>query len=123
MHRPETRMMHVDALRSSIAYINQRPLERELEYRQLSDQKILELSNQLEISDSDKFALVDGLVYRKDENRLKCVVPESIVVSLLRAHHNDMAHCGAEKAIKNLQQNYWFSSMRKKVIDNISTIA
>lgn len=35
--RPGTRMAHADALSRSVAYLSAMPLERELEYRQLSD--------------------------------------------------------------------------------------
>jgi len=41
------------------------------------------------------------------------------IMSILRAHHDDMAHCGAEKTLFGIGQNYWFPSMRKKVCDYI----
>ncbi|XP_018398075.1 PREDICTED: uncharacterized protein LOC108776064 [Cyphomyrmex costatus] len=47
-----------------------------------------------------------------------------MVPSLLRAYHDDLAHCGAEKTLQGLSATYWFSSMRKKVklyIDNCLT--
>jgi len=34
IHRPGEKMRHVDALSRSVAYINELPLERELELRQ-----------------------------------------------------------------------------------------
>lgn len=40
VHRPGTRMSHVDALSRSVAYVNEFSLERELEFRQLSDTRI-----------------------------------------------------------------------------------
>jgi len=42
-------------------------LEKELEFRQLSYLRTLEISKELEFKDNDKFALVNGLVYKKDE--------------------------------------------------------
>lgn len=91
-HRPGTRMAHVDALSRSVAHVDELPLERRLEYLQLADPKIQEISRELEMADNDKFALIDGLVYRKDNEQLKFVVPESMTVNILRAHHDEMGH-------------------------------
>lgn len=115
VHRPGDRMRHVDALSRAVAYVNELPLERELEFRQLADPRIREISNDLEVNESDRFALVNGLVYRKDGESLKFVVPDTMVTSVLRAHHDDMAHCGWEKTYQGIAQNYWFPSMRKKI--------
>lgn len=116
-HRPGSRMLHVDALSRSVGYVNELPLERELEFRQLADPRIKEISNSLEYNDSDKFALVNGLVYKKDNENLKFVVPESMVINILRAHHDDMAHCALEKTLRGISQQYWFPTMRKRIAD------
>lgn len=58
-------MAHVDALSRAVAYVNKIPIEREVELRQLTDPKIIDLCNQLEYKDNDKFALVNGLIYKK----------------------------------------------------------
>lgn len=50
-HRSGTCMSHVDALNRSVAYVNEFSLEREIEYRQLSDPKITEISKELEMRD------------------------------------------------------------------------
>lgn len=42
-----------------------------------------------------------------------------MIISILRAHHDDMAHCGAEKTLSGVKQNYWFPSMRKKTYNYI----
>lgn len=99
-------MAHVDALSRSVAYVNELPLERKLEFRQLSDPRIKEISKNLEFQDNELFVLSDGLVYRRENDHLKFVVPESMVVSILRAHHDNMAHCGAEKTLSGIKQNY-----------------
>jgi len=65
IHRPGTKMQHVDALSRSVEYVHELPLERELEFRQLADPVIKQISADLEFNDSDKFKLIDGLVYRK----------------------------------------------------------
>jgi len=95
--------------------VNDHPLKRELEFRQLAGPRIQEISRNLELEDSDRFALVDGLVYRKDGDNLKFVVPDAMIHSLLRAHHDDMAHGGLEKTYQGVSKNFWFSSIRKKI--------
>jgi len=55
-------MTHIDALNRSVNYVNALPFERELEFRQLSYPRTLEISKELEFKDNDKFPLVDGLV-------------------------------------------------------------
>jgi len=63
-------MSHVDALNRSIAYVTERPLERELEFRQLTDPRIKEISEDIEFKgDNENFALVDGLLYKKIGDR------------------------------------------------------
>lgn len=84
-YRPGTKMQHVDALSREVAYVNALPLERELEFRQLADPRIIEISEQLEYGTNEKFELIDGLVYKKDEQNFKFVVPESMVASLLQS--------------------------------------
>lgn len=86
---------------------------------QFTDNRLKEIGKELEFHDSEKFELVDGLVYRKDGNNLKFAVPNTMVDSLLRVHYDEMAHCGVEKTVKGLAQNYWFPSMRKRVINYI----
>lgn len=111
-HRPGHRMAHVDALSRSIHYVNALPLERELEFRQLLDPRIKEIAGELEFNDNPKFLLINGLVYRKCEDNPKFVVPESMVVNVLRAYHDDLAHVGPEKTYKGIASNYWFPSIR-----------
>ncbi|XP_026829817.1 uncharacterized protein LOC113563025 [Ooceraea biroi] len=102
IHRSGKQMPHVDALSRQIAYIDSLPLERELEYKQF-----------------DKFQLIEGLVYKKDGDRSRFVIPESMLNSVLKTYHDDMAHCGVEKTSQGINENYWFPSMRKKVRDYV----
>jgi len=97
VHRPGDKMRHVDALSRAIAYVHEMPLERELEFRQITDPRLRQISEELEFKDSDKFSLVNGLVYKKCSVDLKFAVPESMVSNVLRAHHDDAGHCGKEK--------------------------
>jgi len=119
VHRSGDRMKHVDALSRSLCYVSELPLERELEFRQLADPKIREISHDLEFNESDKFKLVDGLVYRKDGDTLKFVMLDAMMHSLLRAHHDDVAHRNQEKTFQGISRNFWFPSMRKRVHDYV----
>ncbi|CAL1672503.1 unnamed protein product [Lasius platythorax] len=42
-----------------------------------------------------------------------------MVNNIVRIYHGKMAHCGVEKTIQGINDNYWFPSMRKRVIDHI----
>lgn len=91
-------MTHVDALSRQIGYIESIPLERELElkqFKQLQDVKIKEIARKLEYANDDKFELIDGLVYKEGADRSCFVVPDIMHNSIIRAHHDDMAHCDA----------------------------
>lgn len=115
IHRVGEKMKHVDALSRCVSYVNEHPLEKELEFRQLADPRIQKISRSLEYEDSDRFALVDGLLYRKDGDNLKFVVPDAMIHNLLRAHHDDVAHGGLKKTYQGISKNFWFSSLRKKI--------
>jgi len=56
-------MRHVDSLSRAVLYVHKMPLEKELEFRQITDPKLRQISEDLEFNDSDKFNLVNGLVY------------------------------------------------------------
>lgn len=112
-------MAHVYALSRRVYYLESFPLERELEFRQLQDPNLQEISNQLEFSDSDKFKLIEGLVYRKEADRSRFVIPNSIVNNMIRIHDEQMAHCNMEKTYQGIYKSYWFPSMRKRIRDHI----
>ncbi|KMQ95401.1 retrotransposable element tf2 protein type 2 [Lasius niger] len=76
-------MPHVDAL-SRQGYINFLPLERELEFRQLQDSKLKQIASELKYKDNEEFKLLDGLIYRKGNDRLRFVVPESMVNAIIK---------------------------------------
>jgi len=113
-------MQHVDALSRSVGYVYEMPLEKELEFRQVADPVIRQISTELELRESDRFKLIDGLVYKKVDDNYKFYVPESMVPAVLRAHHDGLAHVGVEKTLRGISQNYWFPAMRKKIFEYIS---
>ncbi|CAL1672060.1 unnamed protein product [Lasius platythorax] len=120
-HRDGRRMMHVDALSRVINFVESMPLEKELQFRQLQDPKLKDLSQKLEFKEDDKFELIDGLVFKKGTEKSRFVVPEAMISNIIRYYHDNMAHCGLEKTIKGIMVNYWFPSLKKRVhnyIDN-----
>lgn len=118
-HRAGERMAHVDALSRAVNYVDALPLERELEFRQLKDAHLQSIAKELEFSDSKKFELIDGLIYRKDIDRPRFVIPEAMVTNIIRVYHDEMAHCGIEKTIQGIANTYWFPGMRRKVADYV----
>jgi len=85
----------------------------------MTDTKLKQISEELEFDDSDKFALVNELIYKKCNSDLKFAVPDMIVSSVLRAHHDDAGHCGKEKTYQSVAQAYWFPSMQKRIYDYV----
>jgi len=113
-------MQHVDALSRSVASVHELPLERELELRQLVNPVIKQISTDLEFNDNEKFKLIEGLVYRKVGENHKFYVPDQMIPSLLRAHHDDMGHVGVEKTYQGVSQNYWFPAMKRKIFEYVN---
>lgn len=116
-HRAGVKMAHVDALSRLVAFVNRLPLERELEYRQLQDDRISQIAGELEFEDNVKFRLIDGLVYRKGEDRDRFVIPDQMIHSIIRIYHDEMAHCGVQKTFEGIYASYWFPSIRKRIRD------
>lgn len=63
--------------------------------------------------------MIDGLIYRKGEDRARFVVPDSMLNNIMRVYHDDMAHCGFEKTFPGIHGSYWFPAMRKRIRDYI----
>lgn len=42
-----------------------------------------------------------------------------MVINLLKAHHDEMAHPGIKKTLQGIKQNFWFPLMRKRIYDYI----
>jgi len=49
-----------------------------------------------------RFALVDDLVYRKVEDSVRFVVPETMVHNIIKIYYDDMAHCDTRKTLKGI---------------------
>lgn len=118
-HRSGGRMTHVDALSRQIGYIDSLPLERELQYKQLQDNRLKNITEKLEFEDDNKFQLIEGLLYTRDSGRPHFVVSDTMVNNIIRIHHDEMAHCGTEKTFQGIYATYWFPTMRKRIRDYI----
>lgn len=99
-------MAHVDALSRIAGYIEAMPIEKELEYKQLSDSRIRSLAEDLEFTDNEKFELIDGLVYKKCVDKPRFVISDTMINNIIRAYHDEIAHCGVEKTLQGITNNY-----------------
>jgi len=74
-------MSHVDALSRVYIYIvtsiKLMSLDKELQFRQLKDSHLQSIAQHLEKSNDEKYTLVNGLVFKKDPDKPKFVVPDS----------------------------------------------
>jgi len=80
-HRARHQMSHVDILSRISAYVKHVPLERELEFKQLQDQRLKEIAEKLEFEENDILQLIDDLVIKKfikKSDKSRFAIPESI---------------------------------------------
>lgn len=99
-------MVYVDALSRVIVYLEPMPLESELAFKQLHDPRLKTISEGLELKNNDKFELIEGLVFRKDIDKLRFVIPDSMINNVIRVYHNEIAHCGVEKIWQGISSDY-----------------
>lgn len=52
-------------------------------------------------------------------SRPRFAMPEAMVHNVIRAHHDEIAHCGPEKTFKSISNSYWFPSMRRRIREHI----
>jgi len=117
VHRPSERMKHVDCLSRNVTSINFITAKDELMYKQLTDTKLKELAESVELRGNKYFTLIDGLLFRNCKEKTLYVVPESMINSVIRLNHDDMGHVGVEKTIYSILSHYWFPCLpRKKVL-------
>lgn len=116
-HRSSDRMRHADALsrQNSVFIISENSLELNLSILQGVDKVIQELKIKLQKQNDKFFELSNGLVYRKQKNKLLFYVPESMENSIIRSSHEAIGHQAVNKTIEYLLRTYWFPEARKKV--------
>lgn len=96
-HRDGRHMAHVDVLSRVIYFTDSIPLKKELQFRQLQETKLKTIAENLELNEHDKYELIDGLVFKKSLHKHRFVIPDSMIINIIRIYHDDMAHCGFEK--------------------------
>lgn len=123
VHRPGTRMAHVDALSRchSVLVLEANTFDQTLSICQDRDEKIRKIRDDLGKTKMKFFELRDGLVYRKDNNKkLLFYVPESMEQNVIRTAHDDLGHLGLGKVFGTLIKTYWFPRMREKIGEYIA---
>lgn len=115
-------MIHVDCLSRNVMLIyNNISIGDEILYKQLADPKIKKIAADLEHRDNKYFSLLDGLVFRKFQDKQLFVVPENMINNIIRIHHDEIGHVGSDKTIQGILKHYWFASMKvrvKQYLDN-----
>lgn len=115
MHRSSEKMEHVDFLSRNFMNVNLITAEDELMYRQLTDTKLKEIAEQVELHGSKKFSLIDGLLFRNYKNKDLFVVPETMVNNLIRLYHDEVGHVGVDKTMYGILDHYWFPNLKLKI--------
>jgi len=106
VHRSSDKMKHVDCLSRNIVTINVITAEDELMYKQLTDVKLKELAENVELRGSKYFTIINGLLFRNYKDKNLFVIPESMVNSVIRMSHDDMGHVGVEKTMHGILSHY-----------------
>jgi len=89
--------------------------EDELMYKQLTDVKLKELAENVELRGSKYFTIIDGILFRNYKDKNLFVIPESMVNSVIRMNHDDTGHVGVEKTMHGILSHYWFPCLKLKV--------
>lgn len=118
-HRPNQRMRHVDSLSRipEVAIVEQISFEQLLAVEQGRDHNIVKIRESLEsaTASASAFELIDGLVYRKLDDKSLFYVPSLLESNVIRANHDDCGHFGPDKVHDRITRTYWFPHIRKKV--------
>ncbi|KYN37546.1 hypothetical protein ALC56_08090, partial [Trachymyrmex septentrionalis] len=70
------------------------------------DPRIRTIVDHLEESEHDKFMLIEGLIYKKDDDKSRFYVPDCMITNILRVYYDNNAHCGVKKVIQGLRNDY-----------------
>lgn len=115
-HRPNSQMIHADSLsRNSILILEDNSFERNLSIMQDRDREIGKIREELERSESKLFELRNGLVYRKNKNKIQFYVPRSMEQNVIRTYHDEVGHVGENKTSELIARTYWFPNMKEKI--------
>lgn len=95
--------------------INAITAEDELMYKQLSDPKLREIAEQIELRGSKGFTLIDGLLFRIRKDRELFVVPDGMVNNIIRLYHDEVGHVGIDKTVQRIVDHYWFPNLKLRI--------
>lgn len=125
-HRKGDSMGHVDALSRNPPLsdqLNQHSLlvhEDDIDFRinaaQARDPILLDIRSRLEEGDVEHFELINGLLYRKQNDELSLLyVPAEMETNIIRIIHEKIGHLGADKCYDQIRLHYWFPAMHRKI--------
>lgn len=129
-YRPGRNMQHVDALSRNpvLAPDNQEEFEvlnittsDWLHTVQMTDPRLKHIKTILQTSKEDiqditkNYVLRDDKLYRRDERKLKWVVPSGARWKICQLNHDDAGHFAAEKTLEKIRADYWFPKMKRFV--------
>lgn len=140
VHRPGSRMAHVDALSRTPDpdpadceppdHIMKVTVDQDdwLFTMQLQDPALKEIVAVLRNEKSSpqvtqikaEYNLINGRLYRNDNNKPLFVVPKSVRWRVVKLCHDDMGHFGLDKTLQRMKQHFWFPKIRKYVKDYIA---
>jgi len=79
-----------------------------LQTEQMRDDEVRTLRQKLEKGEIERFVLIDGIIYRKNDNGRLCLyAPTQMQEQLIRLSH--------EKCVDDLKNKHWFPLLRSKV--------
>lgn len=129
IHRPCSKMQHVDALSRSHIYVldsldvvdnNVSNLfDNALYVSQLNDEKVQKLKNDVQHGLNKDFEIRDAILYKKFKSRLLLYIPDGMIESVLNKFHNQFGHFGVDKVCDAIKKAYYFPNMRDRVTNHI----
>ncbi|XP_018368249.1 PREDICTED: uncharacterized protein K02A2.6-like [Trachymyrmex cornetzi] len=121
VHRPGSRMAHVDALSRAfgVLVVEDNPFEWNLAVLQNRDSIIKDIISKLESKDDPQYEMRDGLVYKKHGGKSLFMIPRQMESPVLVRYHNEMGHIGPGRMIDVIRRTYWFPHIREKCEDHV----
>lgn len=139
VHRPGTKMAHVDALSRNPVTDKQEELLNNFIFHiqnenwalagQLSDVKLNHIhsilqkpsvTDQYESKIHKEYKLKDDKIYKIINNKEVWVVPRNMRREIVSICHDNNGHFSLDKTLSKLQESYWFENMRNYVMRYIA---
>lgn len=123
-YRPGVRMSHVDALSRNPVAVNVRLVSlSDTDWfltLQLQDSKVQSImqdlgSGQVSADTRKHYCVRDSRLFKKTVDGDRLYVPSVAKLQLLRKHHDEVGHIGAERCLELLRGTYYFPKMRQTV--------